>query len=181
MPGYSVDDPIEDQYLAVVNYLRGLRIKCNDTKGFEGPVGVDLQWNGLLEDAAQEHSDDMAKSAHFDHLGSGTENDITGQTFDPPRQSTVAERIERAGYQWTTYGENIAMRWSYPDKPSNTAWVRAMEDWMKSKTGHCSNIMNPDFRDFGMAESRGVEEKVFSDGNTYLVNTAYWTQNFGAQ
>ena len=41
--------------------------------------------------------------------------------------------------------------------------------------------MNPDFRDFGMAEARGTRPILFSDGVTRDAPAAYWTQNFGAQ
>jgi len=35
--GYSSTDPIEDQYLAVVNYLRSQHLQCNDHLGISGP------------------------------------------------------------------------------------------------------------------------------------------------
>jgi len=177
--GYNADDPIEKQYLAVVNYLRGLRIKCNDPAALEGPVGSDLVWNTLLTDASKEHSDDMLITGQFTHEGSGEQSDITGQTFSPTRASTPFERMTHHGYTYSTAGENIDTRAAYPEL-ADDSWVRAMEDWMKSHTGHCSNIMDPNFRDFGMAESRGTKPIVFSDGITRDVPVAYWTQNFGS-
>jgi len=177
---YHANDPIEDQYLAVINYLRSLHIKCNDASGLEGPVGIDLIRNTFLENSAKEHSDDMLATGQFAHDGSGTQNDITGQTFTPARASTPFERMVHNGYNYSLAGENIAYRAAYPELASD-AWVRAIEDLMKSHSGHCSNIMNPNFRDFGMAEARGVESIQFSDGVTREVPTAYWTQNFGAQ
>jgi len=173
--GYNVNDPIEDQYLAVINYLRGLRIKCDDPDALEGPVGVDLAWNTLLADAAQEHSNDMQATGIFAHDGSGTATDITGQTFNPTRNSTPFERMRYHGYNYHTAGENIAFRASSPTLPTD-AWVSAFEGLMKSHTGHCSNIMNPDFKDFGMAETKGE----YDFGNV-IGEAGYWTQNFGAQ
>ena len=178
--GYSANDPIEDQYLSVINYLRGLHIKCNDPTALEGPVGSDLVWNTFLTDSSQEHSEDMLSTGIFTHEGTGTRTDITGQTFTPTRKSTPFERMTRNGYSYITAGENIAYRAAYPTLP-NDAWVRAMEGWMTSHTGHCSNIMNPDFIDFGMAESRGTRAILFSDGVTRDAPAAYWTQNFGAE
>jgi len=178
--GYNADDSIEEQYLAVVNYLRSLRIKCNDPSALEGPVGSNLVWNTFLTSASQEHSDDMLTTGQFTHEGSGTQSDVTGQTFTPARASTSFERMIHNGYTYSTAGENIAYRAAYPTLPDDS-WVRAMEGWMKSHTGHCSNIMKPNFRDFGMAEARGTKPIVFSDGVTRDADVAYWTQNFGSQ
>ena len=175
--GYNVDDSREEQYLAVVNYLRGLHIKCNDPDALEGPVGSNLVWNTLLTDASQEHSNDMLTTGQFTHKGSGKESDITGQTFAPTRASTPFERMRHNGYIYQSAGENIATRAAYPVL-ADDSWIRAMEDWMKSHTGHCSNIMKPNFRDFGMAESRGTKRILFDDGVSRDVPIAYWTQNF---
>jgi len=175
---YNPNDSIEDQYLVVVNYLRSLHVKCNDEHALEGPVSSDLVWEPALADSSQEHSNDMLITDNFSHDGSGQESDITGQTFNPARASTLFERMKHHEYLYSTAGENIAYRGSYPTLASD-AWVRAMEDWMKSHTGHCSNIMNPNFHDFGMAEARGTKPMVFSDGVTRDVPVAYWTQNFG--
>ncbi len=41
--------------------------------------------------------------------------------------------------------------------------------------------MNSDFKSFGMVEARGNEDKVFGDGVTRSVDSAYWTQNFGGE
>jgi len=176
--GYDATDPVEDQYLAVINYLRSLKVKCNDSEGFEGPVGSDLEWNALLENAAKEHSQDMLLSEHYGHEGSGTAFDITGQAIDPVSQSTPFERMIYNGYDYSTASENIAMTAKYPNLESD-AWITTMEAWMKSDTGHCSNIMNPNFTDFGMYESRGTSDFTFSDGVTRTSPVAYWTQNFG--
>lgn len=179
--GYSSNDSVEDQYLSVINYLRSLHIKCNDETGVSGPSGVDLQWNIHLEDAAQEHSNDMANSHFFAHAGSGTSNDITGQTFTPSRQSSPADRVARQGYDYSITGENIFVKYTHPNEADNIVWVEAMEGWMTSTTGHCSNIMNHDYRDFAMAEVRGEENRIFSDGVTRLAKTSYWTQSFAAK
>ena len=177
---YNPNDTIEDQYLTVINYLRSLHIKCNDKHALEGPVSPDLVWETLLTDSSQEHSNDMLITNNFAHNGSGQESDITGQTFNPVRASTPFERMHHHNYFYTRAGENIAYRAAYPILKSD-AWVRAMEDWMKSHTGHCSNIMNPSFHDFGMVEARGTKPMVLSNGITRDVPIAYWTQNFGTR
>lgn len=176
--GYDSDDSIEDQYLAVINYFRSLNVKCNDSKAYEGPVGSDIQWNILLENSSKEHSEDMRIAEHYAHGGSGTVSDITGQTFDPPRPSTPFERMNYHEYDYSNASENIALTVKYPTLEGN-AWITTMEAWMTSTDGHCSNIMDPDFTDFGMYESRGVRDFTFSDGVTRTSQVAYWTQNFG--
>lgn len=178
--GYETGASKEDRFLSVVNYIRTLAIKCNDTSGLSGPVNVALLWNGLLNEAAQEHSDDMLATRTFSHSGSGTNSDVTGQTFSPVRASTPFERMRYHDYNYVTAAENIASRSTYP-KLSDASWVKAFEGWVTSKTGHCSNIMNPKFRDFGMAESLGKKNIRFDDGVTRAADVAYWTQKFGRQ
>jgi len=170
--GYDVTDPIEDQYLAVINYLRSLRIKCDDPHAVSGPSDSDMQWNTFLADAATEHSEDMKLSDHYAHDGSGTSNDITGQTFTPVRASKFYERISRNGYTGTSTAENIAIAMSSPTSPPANQWITVMEECMTSTSGHCSNIMSSDLTEFGMHESR-------ADVNTTGWYKVYWTQNFG--
>ena len=169
--GYSTNDTIEDQYLSVINHLRSLSIECNDSHAYSGPSGVDMQWNVLLSDAAEEHSEDMRIAEHYAHDGSGTDSDITGQTFTPTRASKFYERIEHNGFNGSS-AENIAIYASTPTQAQSDKWVTIMEAWMTSTTGHCSNIMNPSLTEFGMHESR-------ADVNGTGWYKVYWTQNFG--
>jgi len=185
VPNYDENAPLKDQYLSVVNYLRSLHIKCNDKEGLEGPVKKELKWNNNLANAAKEHSEDMLANHKMQHLGSGTSTDITAQKFNPPRASTPEERMIANGYDYKnniaasgmSTGENVAYSAS-TQTLSDKAWVNAMENWMKSKFGHCSNIMNPNFIDFGMAEARG-SENIKVDSQELEGEAAYWTQNFG--
>jgi len=172
--GYDSNDPIEDQYLAVINYFRSLKITCNDPSAISGPSGKDMNWNTFLADAAEEHSEDMKLSDHYAHDGSGTSNDITGQTYSPARASKFYERIKRNNYNGSLTAENIAMSASKPEKQPADYWIKVMEGWMKSTHGHCSNIMNPKLTEFGMFESR-------ADVNGTGWYKIYWTQDFGGQ
>jgi uncharacterized protein YkwD len=61
------------------------------------------------------------------------------------------------GYNYRWAGENIAY--------GQTSAQEVMQSWMNS-AGHRQNILNPKFRDVGIAYAYG--------------NTFYWTQNFGA-
>jgi len=167
--GYSDTASIEDQYLAVINYFRSLPIKCADQRAIQGPSGA-LTWNPNLAAAALEHSQDMNASGHYGHIGSGTGWDITGSFVG--HASSFEERIERNGYTGSLKGENIAKNESKPNPAPQDFWLTVMEGWIQSHTGHCSNIMEPRFEDFGMAEVRG-------DVNATGWYTTYWTQNFG--
>ncbi|MFC7896596.1 CAP domain-containing protein [Streptomyces sp. NPDC057381] len=100
--------------------------------------------NARLTRAADDYSDVMASSGVMSHTG--------------PDGSTMTTRVEAAGYQWSTLGENIAR--GQADAAS------VMESWMNSP-GHRANILNCSFEELGV----GVH---FGDGGPW------WTQNFGA-
>ncbi|WP_217140287.1 CAP domain-containing protein [Streptomyces sp. AC627_RSS907] len=99
--------------------------------------------NDRLTRAADEYSDVMAGSGVLSHTG--------------PDGSTMASRVEAAGYQWSAVGENIAQG------QSDAASV--MDSWMNS-AGHRANILNCSFKELGV----GVH---FGDGGPW------WTQDFG--
>jgi uncharacterized protein YkwD len=56
--------------------------------------------------------------------------------------SSPAQRVTRAGYQWTAVGENVAAG------PGTAEEV--MADWLAS-SGHCANIMSAQFSEMGAA------------------------------
>ncbi|GAA1949209.1 sigma-70 family RNA polymerase sigma factor [Kitasatospora viridis] len=103
-----------------------------------------LATNGKLQLAAQRQSDDMASRGFFDHTN--------------PDGAGPQQRIEAAGYQWSTWGENIARGQRDP--------ASVMASWMDSP-GHRANILNCDYRELGV----GVH---FGTGGPW------WTQDFGA-
>lgn len=106
-----------------------------------------LAWNDSLTQAALAHSDDMMAANYFSHTGSDGSN--------------AGARATAAGYAWTTWGENIAAG------PGSVADAVAM--WVASP-GHCANLMNPAFRDVGLACVSG------GAGNGYR---SYWTMVLG--
>lgn len=122
----------EAQVLALVNKERAAA-SCS-------PVTA----NDRLTRAADDYSDVMASSGVMSHTG--------------PDGSTMTTRVEAAGYQWSTLGENIAR--GQADAAS------VMKSWMNSP-GHRANILNCSFKELGV----GVH---FGDGGPW------WTQNFGA-
>lgn len=134
----------EEEVLILVNEARAEGANCGG-QSF-GPAGP-LTMNSALRCAARVHSKDMAERNYFDH------NNPDGE--DP------FVRMERAGYNYFTAGENIAAGQPTPET--------VMQGWMDSP-GHCSNIMNPDFEDLGVGTFSGT-------GAQFSI---YWTQAFGA-
>lgn len=109
-----------------------------------------LKPNSQLADAAQDHSEDMAKDDFFSHTG------VDG--------SNVASRVQDSGYQYSTVGENIAAG-------QKTA-AEVVEGWMNSP-GHRANILNANYTEIGI----GYE---YLENDTGSVNyNRYWTQVFG--
>jgi uncharacterized protein YkwD len=97
-----------------------------------------LQADAHLQQAAQEHSEDMSSHDYFEHVG--------------PRGDTPVERMRATGYIFSSHvgyeiGENIG--WG-------TLWLaspRAMvSSWMQSP-GHRANILDAHFRDTGIGIS----------------------------
>lgn len=129
----------KDEMLQLVNEARSETRRCG---GQKHEATHPLGWNEKLARTAQAHANDMAEHDFFDHTGSDG--------------STIVLRVERQDYVWGAVGENVAMG------PRTVAGV--VEGWLESP-GHCSNIMNPDFREMGAA---------ISDEDQY------WVQVFGA-
>jgi len=111
----------------LVNSYRTAGCDCGSAGYFAATTPV--AWNEKLEQAALDHSEDMFANNSLNHTGS--------DGSDP------GTRMTRRGYDWKTYGENIA--WGYQTDKS------VMEGWIKSP-GHCRNIMNPDFKEMGAAQ-----------------------------
>ncbi|RGC69966.1 Cysteine-rich secretory protein family protein [Micromonospora sp. MW-13] len=101
-----------------------------------------LKINSKLTAAAQAHSQDQADHRKMSHDGSDG--------------SDVGERLDRVGYSWRAYGENVAWNQQTP--------AAVMDAWMNS-SGHRANILNCSFTQIGV----GVASS----------NGPYWTQDFG--
>ncbi|GHI02036.1 hypothetical protein AQI88_17825 [Streptomyces cellostaticus] len=100
------------------------------------PVTLDA----TLTKVAQAHSQDMAAHQNMSHTGS--------DGSDP------GARITRAGYAWSTYGENVAYGYTTPEQ--------VMAGWMSSP-GHRANILNCSFKEIGVGLAQPG---------------SYWTQDF---
>lgn len=137
LPYEAAEPPAEwSAMLGAVNALRAEGRTCGgETFGPAEP----LAWNGQLGAAAQRHSEDMAEHGHFSHTGTDG--------------SSVGDRASAAGYEWRRVGENIAR---YQQTVGEV-----VADWAESP-GHCANLMDPNYTEFGAAEL-----------------DRYWTQVFG--
>ncbi|MER6570432.1 CAP domain-containing protein [Streptomyces sp. NPDC001093] len=101
-----------------------------------------LTVNAELTKAAQAHSADMAAHQNMSHTGSDG--------------SSPGDRITRAGYSWSAYGENVAYGYATADQ--------VMTGWMNSP-GHRANILDCSFQEIGVGLAQPG---------------SYWTQDFGA-
>jgi uncharacterized protein YkwD len=131
--------------LARVNQWRASGANCG-SQGQFGPAPA-ITWNDRLTQAATVHSQDMQANNFFSHTGSSG--------------STLAQRVDAAGYAWSAIGENIAA--------GQTSVNSVVDGWIASP-GHCRNIMNPDYTQMGLACVPG------GSGNTY---STYWTMDLG--
>jgi uncharacterized protein YkwD len=127
----------KEMLLHLVNETRKKGCHCGDTYYAPAPA---LSWNDLLEKAALNHTKDMFQNNYFSHIGKDGSN--------------VSQRMDRVGYKWMAYGENIGL--GFKDEKE------VIENWLRSP-GHCKNIMNRKFTEMGVARV----------GN-------YWTQTLGS-
>jgi uncharacterized protein YkwD len=105
-----------------------------------------LSASSRLMQAAQLHADQMARLGRLEH-------ELSGAQYPTP-----ADRLAAAGYQWSSYAENIAMG------QSSAALV--MESWMRS-SGHRANILSTSVTEIGVGFARDSAGR------------PYWVQVFG--
>jgi uncharacterized protein YkwD len=125
---------VSDQAREVVDLVNAERAKAGC-----GALGIDDK----LMTAAQKHSQDQADHKNMSHTGSDG--------------SDTGVRLDRVGYAWRTYGENVAWNQKTP--------AAVMDAWMNSP-GHRANILNCAFTEIGV----GIASS----------NGPYWTQVFAA-
>jgi len=150
----------QSEILKAINEARSVARDCHDGNGLVSAAPA-LTWNEDLYASAYEHSYDLAESNTFSHYGSGTASDITGSNNN--KASYFNERIRANGYVgYRTIGENIA--------GGQATIQEAVTAWLASPA-HCTNIMNPNFKEIGVAV-------VVNNDSEYGI---YWTQSFGAK
>jgi uncharacterized protein YkwD len=118
---------VSARVLILVNDARSQPRRCG---GQLFPAAKPLTLNARLERAAQLHSQEMATYVYMEHEGRDG--------------STPAQRVARAGYEWTDVGENVAAGQDTADA--------VMVSWLASE-GHCANIMNAKFTEMGVASA----------------------------
>lgn len=94
--------------------------------GIKRAVGP-LQLNEVLNQAAQKHSEDMARNNFMAHQGSDG--------------SSPGQRAAEAGYTSGTIGENVAEGYTTP--------AAVVQGWTDSD-GHCQNMMNGRYTELGV-------------------------------
>jgi uncharacterized protein YkwD len=134
---------MEQLMYELVNRDRADPANTPETKGRAAP----LRWNETLAALARAHSLDMLKQGYFGH------EDLEGRS--------VATRLEAAGMEWQTVGENIAIYGSVA-----RAEAAFMNEPRFSKN-HRGNILNPDFAEVGIGIAPGP------DGSLYITQDFY--------
>jgi uncharacterized protein YkwD len=134
---------VANRVLALVNQARSQPRRCG-SQSFAAarPLTLDAR----LSRAAAVHAQAMAQGNFMEHEGRDG--------------STPSDRVSRAGYDWRSVGENIAMGQTTPEQ--------VVADWVKSPE-HCANIMEPRFTQMGIAFAF---DKRSAGG-------VYWAQTFG--
>lgn len=146
----------EEEVLEIVNQERWANGQLPPLKG-----------NGLLNNAAETHSNNMAVRNFFAHC-------------DLDTKESPWVRMQNAGYNYNNAGENIAAGQNTP--------TDVMNSWMNS-SGHRANILSTDFREIGIGyvlqnnDQSNIRRDLNGDCNTDSVNNGpyyqYWTQKFG--
>ena len=129
-----------NHYLKIINNIRSKSQDC----GIFGikPPAPKLKWNYDLYKAAYEHSRDMAMNNFLEHYGSGTKYDLTSKVYG---RSDHFLRAKANGYWHNNYiGENI-LYGNYHFTPELVMKLFVEHD------EHCPNMMNPRFKDVGVA------------------------------
>ncbi|WP_259069748.1 CAP domain-containing protein [Mucilaginibacter sp. X4EP1] len=140
---YISKQDFKREFLEDINHIRAKGCNCGTNYM---PPASPVVWNDNLEIAAKGHAYDMAEENYFSHTSKDGRN--------------LEDRVVQAGYYFKGYrsfavGENIAM--------GQQSIAEVMQGWIKSE-GHCKNLMNPAFKEVGIA----------------LYNN-YWVQDFGGR
>ena len=124
-PGENDSQPWRSECSRLVNAAREQDRRCGRQR-LRATHALTL--SATLTQAAAAHAADMAANDYMGHRGSDG--------------SEAAERVTRAGYRWSSVGENVAA--GQPDAETVVA------AWLDSP-GHCANLMGPQFREMGVA------------------------------
>jgi uncharacterized protein YkwD len=144
-PQAVIDQCMSDEDKEMLTYVNNARSLGRNCGSENYPATAALSWHCTLGDVAYEHSRDMGDHNFFSHTGSDG--------------LLSADRVRNAGYDWSAVGENIAA--------GQQTVGAVMTVWLDSP-GHCVNIMNSSYTEFGSASYT-------VDGSDFPI---YWTQVF---
>ena len=125
----QAQNSVSNQVIQLVNQARSQGRVCGNQR-FN--AASPLSANASLNNAAQVHSSDMARTRKMSHTGSNG--------------SSMGQRATQAGYQWRAIAENVAAGQKSPSE--------VVQAWLKSP-GHCANIMNSNYNEGGVSAVRG--------------------------
>lgn len=137
------NDRFKVEFLTRLNKIRAKGCDCGLSYF---PPAPPLKWNDNLEFAARRHALDMSERHYFSHTS------INGRSMS---DRTAEAGYGSKGYKTYAVGENIAQ--------GQMSIEEVMSGWLHSE-GHCRNLMNPAFREVGIAE---IDH--------------YWVQDFGGR
>jgi hypothetical protein len=137
----SAADAANAAALALLNAVRARGADCGEgparlasaapvSDATHGPGRGPLSWNPMLALAAERHSEAMARTRLFDHVG------VDG--------TTVRDRVDATGYRWQLIGENLAA--------GQSALRDAIADWLASRS-HCTALLDPRYTEVGLART----------------------------
>jgi len=116
----------ETETLALINAFRA---EGNDCGGEFMEPAEPLSWHPNLDQAAEAHADDMYMTNVLSHEGSDG--------------STLGDRLSKAGYLASHWGENVAKG---PITPAQCV------EAFKNSPGHCKVMSSPNFKQVGIAK-----------------------------
>lgn len=144
---------LSKELVAEVNAYRVKGCKCN---GVYFPPVRALVWSAGLAKVAMVHSKDMMDHSFYAHKGSDG--------------SQVYDRAMKLGVKFTYIGENIFLQTSSLKQPQVVQPQEIVEEWIISKTGHCENIMDSDYKKMGAARFSGIVKKEMIDLTTLVLS-----------
>ncbi len=118
-----------NEMVNAINEVRNSGCKCG--KRYYQPVAK-VTWNDTLYMSAENYATYMSDTKFFAHVG--------------PNGKNIGERVDKFGYDWQFIGENLGK--------GQKDIAELIDDWKKSFT-HCKLLMDPRFKEMGLAAIKG--------------------------
>jgi len=135
---------LTEKQLALLNQHNAARSESRQCGTVSFAAASPLRWNCTIASTAIAHSVDMERRNLLTHKSADGKN--------------AGDRLTAAEYDWMRWAENIAS--------GRTTVTGTMQQWLQSAP-HCSNLMNPDYTEFGGSD----------DGSRSL----FWTAVFASK